>query len=267
MNFNYSHVKAFIKKDFSIEHSTKNRILYEVLSVSLRLLFIFFISSFLRQSQLIEGSYSYFEYILIGFCFLDIGSSVIMSIPKSIMAFKTDGTFEEILQNPLNATQLLTLTSSYALIVSFIKMMMYLLLAFAIDNEIYSSLIVVINLIILSILYIASCVGFSLIIGSLTLIYFSPVRFLAINSVLSMVISGIFFPISQFSVFLDKLSYLLPLRLANEIGRSLVIKEGLLEIELVILLVSEIILYFVLGYFVLKKAVTFAKKKGTLLYY
>lgn len=266
MEFNLIQIKSFIKKDFLIEHGTKSRVAYEILSVFLRLLFIYLISNFFREGAIFQNNSSYFHYILIGFCFLDIGSYVIMSVSKSIMAFKTDGTFEEILQAPLKPHKLMVLTVAYSLLFSFSKMIFYLVFAFIIDGSIFSSFEVIIKIILLTLLYIFSCIGISLAIGALTLIYFSPVRFLAVYSVLSMVLSGIFFPLSQFPVFINCFSYLLPIRAANDIGRSL-INQSVIEMDLIFLLVCEVLVFYYVGYLALKHALIVAKKKGTLLYY
>ena len=244
MNYNIEHFKSFVRKDFATEHGTKTRIIYEISSVLIRLIFIYLVSNFFREGQLFQGETSYFYFILIGFCFLDVGSLVIMSVPKSIMAFKTDGTFEEILQAPLMPHQLLVLSSSYSIFFSFLKMILYLFFAFLIDNNIYGSIYIVIQILFISAIYILSCVGLSLIIGALTLIYFSPVRFLALYSVVSMLLSGIFFPLTQFPLIINFLSYLLPLRVANDIGRSLLLNNPNIEISLILFLVCQVLFFF-----------------------
>ena len=267
MNFNMDYIKAFIKKDFFLEHGSKVRIIYEIANVFFRLVFIYLISEFLRDGLVLENGSNYFRYIFFGFCLLDIGSSVIMSVSKSIMTFKHDGTFEEMLQVPLKPAQILLLTSSYSLIVSTLKFLLYLMFAFLMDNTLLINIADISLLFLVYIFYIATCVGISMIIGALTLLYFSPIRFFAINSILSMAVSGIFFPLTQFPIFINYASYLLPIRVANEIGRSIINGASFSIDALFLILIAHILAYLIIGYLSLKYASAIAKKRGTLLYY
>ena len=51
MNYNIEHFKSFVRKDFATEHGTKTRIIYEISSVLIRLIFIYLVSNFLEKGN------------------------------------------------------------------------------------------------------------------------------------------------------------------------------------------------------------------------
>ena len=111
-------------------------------------------------------------------------------------------------------------------------------------------------------IYLLSIAGIGLIASSLTIVFKRGNPIIQLNNILTLSLSGAFIPISQLGWIVDSLSHLLPAKHYLEILRRIL---GIYDSNLALITSSTIwlsslsLIFFLLGTFVFKQAINYAK--------
>ena len=209
----FQKIFAYIKKSFLIESSYRLSFWGDIFGTIASLLTFYFIDRlFGRQMSphLLPFGINYFSYVLVGIAFSSFIGTGLGSLSGQIRHEQITGTLESLLLAPTRMGVLIIAISLWNFLWASVDLLLYLLLgifAFKID---FSN----INLLSTFIIFLLSVVAFNslgLISASFILIFKrgDPVSWV-INTAFGL-FGGVYFPITIFPLWLQKLSALLPI--------------------------------------------------------
>lgn len=259
MDVKFHYFYMFLRADILNNFSSFGKVIYELLMMFLRLLMLFYLSEYIfeRSINTAFNIESYFVYIFSGIVFLDISSSVIPAISKAIMRYKADGIFEELKKLPISTFSMLFYSLSYPVIYSFLKSIIYFIMASYIYGEYIFPLQSLPIYIFMCLLFIVPSIGLSFFMGALFLRDLKPFIFMNTYVFLSIFLGGVFFPVDLLPNYLQIFSYLFPIAFAIESIRELYSVYGpflnVINSATFLILLSSI--YLALGYAFLSQSI------------
>ncbi len=262
---------AFLKRDFLINTSYKVSFLFDFGGIIFSILTFFFISKLFGESAskyLTNYGGEYFPFVLIGIAFYGYLSTAMTSFTQAIQQEQYMGTLEAIILSPTRISTVLIGGSIWNFLFTSFRIFLYLLLGvlffnFPIQNINIPAVIIILILTIISF----SSLGIISASFILVLKRGDPVNLLF--SGISRFLGGVYFPIIILPLWVQKVSYILPItyslhgmRMAILMGHS--IKDVAGDI-FALMFFSLIFLPFSILCF--KFALRKAKRDGSLIYY
>lgn len=272
MNFNLLRKPfAFFKKDLLINTSYKFAFLFDFGSIIFSVLTFFFIAKLFGRNAagyLVDYGGDYFAFVLIGIAFSGYLTTAMGSFMQVIAEEQTSGTLEAIILSPTKISTLLTCGSIWNFMLTSLRIITYLVLGwlffgFNLSNTNILSTIIILVLTIISFgsLGIISA-GFMLVLKK-----GDPINWLF--SGVSRFLGGVYFPITILPLWVQKLSYLLPITYSLEAMRKCIILGATIKEltrEIVALFIFSLI-FLPLSIIIFKFALRKVKRDGSLLFY
>ena len=113
------------RKDAIISLSYKFSFISEFLFILPRVFIFYFLIEFVRGDDLLlEKNNDYFQYVLIGMCFIDILNTIIIRMSNQILELKTSGILEEIICLNRYIDHIFGI-SAYPIVISILKFLIY----------------------------------------------------------------------------------------------------------------------------------------------
>jgi ABC-2 type transport system permease protein len=261
---------AFLKRDFLINSSYRLSFFLDFISILASVTTFFFISKLFGEGaakHLEEFGGDYFSFVLIGLAFSGYLSSALSSFSQTISYEQSEGTLEILLLSPTNISTILLCSTIWNFIFVSLKVVVYLFLGWLIFGFDISK-INTLSVVIILILTIASFSSLGILSSSFLLVFKrgDPINW-ALGGI-SRLLGGVYFPIKVLPVYLQKISFLLPITYAlSAMRKSIIGGESLkgLTSEITYLLIFSLIV-FPLSIISFKLALRKAKKHGSLLY-
>jgi ABC-2 type transport system permease protein len=262
---------AFIKKDILIMLSYRFNLIIQVFSVLIPVTMMYFFAGIVKGVDIpILKSYggNYFGFLIIGIAFSDYAGISINSFSGNIRDGQLTGTLEIILASPTRLFTFLFSSSLWSYIFTTFRLFLY----FLVSIFLYKLEIGKANIFSAAVIFSLSIVTFiaiGFISASLVLVVKRGEAALKSIGAISMIISGVIFPIESLPPVLKNIALVLPftytyhgLRLSILEGRSLTQLQGdataLACFSAVFMLISLVVFPY---------AVRQAKVKGTLAQY
>lgn len=220
-----------LKKDFLIDFSYKISFFGQFFGIFLTAISFFFISETFIDSRSVHlkpFNYDYFIFATVGIAILDIIVTLMRALTVSLREAQSFGYVEILFISRINPSYLFFCTSIYPFIKSILKFLFYILFLQIIGK--YNFL--PISLIISFMLLLAMIIPFmALSFLSLSFVlYFKqadPINFI-INLMLS-IFSGILYPVSVLPLFMQNISYIIPLTSQLNSARHVLITNSMDE--------------------------------------
>ncbi len=266
-----STVLAFVRRDVSMALSYRTSFALQLLGIVLTIAVFYFLSQFLETQ--VAGSLDvpggdYFAFILIGLAFTRYMTLSMTTFSSSIREGQVMGTLEIMLLSPTRLSKILLSSSIWAYVFTSIQIVVFILLGVAVfgmslSNANYATGVVVL------ILSIASFAAIGIISASIIVVLKKgdPIAW-AITGV-STLLAGVYFPIYILPDWLERLSWLLPLRYTLDGMRGALLEGQSLQdcwVQLAGLSAFAAIL-LPLAFVCFRYAVRRARVEGTLVHY
>lgn len=260
---------AFLRKDFLIAWSYKLPFLLSIAFIFLNILVFFYFSRFIDGGDNIYlNTENYFTFVILGIAVADMSNTLLSKISIEIRNYQLIGVFENLILASSNPYKLFLSSYAYPLIFSLVKILIYLYISvvyFGANFQILENFIVFSSGLVLTFISIS---GVGMIAGAYTILFKQGNPIMQLYLLLSSSIGGIFFPQSVFPKVIDSFANFLPIRHSLDILRGMSSQANEIELHNSLLwLICLSIVYFLLGFFLLKFSINYAKKNGSLLYY
>ena len=262
---------AFIKKDFLIMMSYRFNFVMQIVGILIMVTILYLLGSLVEGADLpLLKPYggSYFAFLIIGIAFSDYAGISINSFSGNIRDGQLTGTLEIILSSPTRLFTFLFSSSLWSYIFTTIRLFLYFLVSVLIfDLDI--GMINVQAAFVIFVLSIITFIAIGIISASLVLVVKQGDAALRKIGALSMLVSGVLFPIEYLPSFLYKVSHYLPFTYTYH-GIRLSILQGHTVTQLqhdIVALTGFSAIFMVISLIVFPYAVKTAKKKGSLAQY
>lgn len=261
---------AFLKRDLLINTSYRAAFLFDLITILSSVVTFFFIARLFgpkAAEYLADYGGDYFSFVLIGIAFSGYLSAALGSFSEAIAEEQAYGTLEAIILSPTRISTVLICSSIGKFIFTSFRVIVYLFLGWLFFGFNLSRANLCSALIIL-ILTIISFSGLSLLSAGFGLVFKrgDPLNWLFHGA--SRLLGGVYFPIMVLPLWLQKISFFIPLTYCLEAMRKSLLlgspPEKILPQILALVLFSA--LFFPLGIFSFSLALKKAKKDGSLLY-
>lgn len=258
-----------LKKDFLIDYSYKITFFGQFFGIILTSVSFYFISkTFLNtKSEYLEPfNYDYFVFATIGIAILDIVITIMRSLTLSLREAQSFGYVEILFISRVRPGYVFLCSAIYPFIKGVIKFILYLFLIQLMSNHtfVFSSIIISLFLFLIMLIPFLALSFLSLSF----VLYFKqsdPINFF-INTLVS-IFSGIVYPVSVLPVFMQKISYLIPLTKQLNSARELMINNTLNEYmysSLFFIHLSFSIFFLIFCMYMFNVTIYVVKKKGTI---
>lgn len=244
--------------------------IYDLISIFLKVLILFFISQFIKiDQQLSFDIESYFSYAIFGLCFMDVLTLIVGSAPREMEDMKKTGILEEIILLPMGNYAAIFGCNLYQISMSLVKVTIYLIFGSVLAGYLLIDFEYLFYFILTLFLLLSSFVFISL-IGSSFSIWFAKSSLIPILYVtFSLILAEIYFPkellyeeLSFFSILFSLSPSLENFRMLNEAGFNYeIFKSNLMHLCILN------IFYGLSSILMLRHAIKYAKANGSFLYY
>ncbi|HOW35250.1 MAG TPA: ABC transporter permease [Candidatus Omnitrophota bacterium] len=260
---------SFIKRDFLIDTSYTISFCIRWVGIAISVFMFYYLSGLIGgkgEGYLLKYGGNYFSFVLIGLVAASYLDSAVNGLINSVSREHWSGTLEPLLAVPMKTMGIIFSLGAYNLMMGFLAAGFFLFLG-AIFGADFSSA----NLLSVLVIGLLATVSFlSVGIGAAACIIIlkkgDPLAGTLTN--LMWLLGGAYFPVTVFPQPLQKLAMFLPstyvfegLRLAFLKGYSI----GMLQ-DILVVLAGFAVLLFPLSLFVLKKAIRYTKKRGTIVF-
>jgi ABC-2 type transport system permease protein len=261
-------VIAFLRRDFLIWSSYRLALIWQLLALFALIAFVFFIGRTLEnQTDLFQGETgTYVAFVLSGLAFTDVLAQSLNSLPQAIRENQKVGTLEPMLLTPVTIISLVLSSSLYKLLASVVRMLLLLGFGAIVLNMWHEA-----NLISALLVFIPAIVSY-IGIGTLSAAFIVVVKqgdpVLMTYGALTLLLSGMLFPIDVLPSWVQPIAALFPLTHALTGLRAAL--AGASPVEVVghaALLGAMALVFLPLGIVVFNKAVKYAKENGSLAQY
>ena len=262
-------VIAFLKKDFLIAWSYKVPFLLSIVFIFLNIIIFFYFSKFIDGGENIYlKTENYFTFVILGIAIADVSNTLLSKISTEIRNYQLIGVFESLILASSNPYKLFLSSYAYPLIFSLVKISIYLCISviyFGANFQILENFIIFFCGLILTLISVS---GIGMIAGAYTILFKQGNPVIQLYLLLSSSIGGIFFPQSVFPSLIDSIANFLPIRHSLDILRGMSSQATEFEtLNSFVWLICLSVLYFLIGFILLKFSINYSKKNGSLLYY
>lgn len=264
-------LRASFKKDFLFQFSYKLSFFTELFFAFLLVFFLFFLSKSFNFSE--ESFYSkfkgeFFLFSITGFSIVNLMGQCYAAISNNLREAQSFGYIEELFVSK-NRFIFLTISSAfYTFAKSFFRLLLIFIVSWSLSDQILSVEDVFILLAVCCVTLVAF-IGISMIGLTIILIYKKGDYLSLIFVGGSVIVSGAIYPNDVLPQSLIYFSELLPLTHTLDIIRNELVEEGVgsSSYHEAFKLLFLAILYLVLGYLCISKAIDLSRKKGTFSHY
>ena len=262
---------AFIQRDFLNAVSYKFSFFLQFFGILLTVVTWFFISKLFGNvvvKQLAPYGGSYFAFVIIGVAFSNYLQTSLFGLSRNIRDAQMMGTLEALLVTQTEPPSIILASSLYGFFVTSLRVVVYLVIGALLFGLDLAQANYPVALLILALTIIAF-MSLGILSASFIMVFKKgdPVGWLIMG--LSWFIGGVYYPIRVLPVFLQKLSYLLPITHSLE-GIRLTLLKGYsfmqVKDSLIALLIFSLVMIPV-SVLAFKFAVNRAKRDGTLTQY
>lgn len=263
---------AFVVKEFQGTASYKLNFLTSLFGILLSVTLYFFMSQLFVGAAMIPHlkpyGGDYFSFVLIGIAFYDYLGLAMGSLASTISSAQASGTMEVLLVTPTRISTIILSSSLYRFIWTSIRVLAFIIIgALGFDLKIAGANYIGAFLIL--VLMIISFTSIGIMSASFIMVLKRGDPITWIFSTASMLLGGLYYPIEVLPVWLQKISYLLPVTYALE-GMRMALLQGysmarLLPYIFMLLLFGVVMMPISLVGF--KYAIKRAKMDGSLTHY
>ena len=256
---------AVLKKDFQILKKYKLNLFTTFFSILFYILIIFFFSeTFIIKDSISENNNqsSLFLFFLSGLLLIDLTVTCASNLPLTINFYQTSGIMEELISDFKIFLLTIIFSISLPFLISLVKFFVYLLLAKFVLNQDIAFSLKTLFLIPYFFIYLLCIAGIGLTASSLTILFKRGNPIIQLNNIFTISLTGAFIPISQLGWIVDSISNFLPAKHYLDILRSIL---GLYDLNSELITSSTIwlaflsLIFFLIGMFIFKQAIYYAK--------
>lgn len=260
--------RAFLRKDLLQESSYKLNYLLGLAGVAFSLMFLTFLSDLvgpLAGSRLAPYGDSYFSFVVLGIGLHSFLNAALVQLSSRIREAQVHGTLEAILGTGARVPLIVVCLPLYSFLKTSLRVLAYLglgVLVFSMKVHWGHSLQAALLLLLTVVAF--GCLG--IFMAGLTIAYKRTEPVSAMIGALSMFLGGIYYPLSVFPGWLERVAYLFPLTPALE-GLRIALLRGGSWPEIwphVLALLAFVIVFLPLGLLSFRRALRRAMRDGTL---
>ncbi len=262
---------AFVKKDVLEETSYKLAFLLHISGIFFQIFVFFFLSKLIgRESVPALKPYGgdYFAFVLIGIAFAGYHMAALSGFSTSIREAQMKGTLEAVLLTQTGIRSVVLCSSLYRFLWTSLTIVAYLLIGAVLFGVTIGGANALGALLVL-VLTIASSSGLGIISASFVMVFKrgDPLAFAFSGA--SFLLGGVYYPVAVLPGWLQKVSYILPLRHSLEGMRLSLLKGAPMSVIApnVLALVGFTVILLPIGLVCFQYAVNRAKMDGSLTHY
>jgi ABC-2 type transport system permease protein len=262
---------AFLKKDFLIMISYRFKLILQIGSFFVGMIFFYFISKMFQDvnpQYLQKYQGDYFSFVLIGLALSSFIGVGLHSFAGVIRSAQVEGTLEALLSTQTSIYTILIGNSLWSFIESFVSAFVILVFGFVFFHLRWSVSGSVISLVIILLVFIAF-LSVGMLSASFIMVFKQGNPINLVFGYSSYLMGGIFFPVEVLPKSLQWVSTLLPIRYATDALRSLLLSNANHDDiwKLIARLLIFIAIFLPVGLLAFHFAVRRAKKDGSLVQY
>jgi ABC-2 type transport system permease protein len=262
---------AFLRRDLIEESSYKLAFLLRVGGIFFQSFAFFFLSKLVGKgtvASLEPYGGDYFSFVLVGIAFSSYHQAALSGFSRTIREAQMKGTLEAVLLTQTGVPTIILCSSFYRFIWSFLGVVLYLLVGIVVLGVKVGGANLLGVLVVL-LLTIASFSGIGIISASFVMVFKKGDPLAFAFSGASFLLGGVFYPVAVLPSWLQKISYVLPIRHSLEGMRLCLLKQASFKIiaPSVIALLGFTAVLLPLGLFCFRRAVRRAKMDGSLTHY
>ena len=255
------------RKDAIISLSYKFSFISEFLFILPQVFIFYFLIEFVRGDDLLlEKNNDYFQYVLIGMCFIDILNTIIIRMSNQILELKTSGILEEIICLNRYIDHIFGI-SAYPIVISILKFLIYYSIGYILLG--YPFINITFKFLLIFALLIMSFVFIGIMAVAFTIRFYKARVLPSVFLFLCVIFGQAYFP----NDYLHQNAYIISNMLSFNYGLSAI--REINEFSQDVLFINNQIyglfllcsLYGLIAIFCLKKSILFSKKNATLLHY
>ncbi len=258
---------AFLKRDFFIEISYRFNFLLSLVGVIFSAAIFYFLGKIVSPSAVQDTANDYFSFALVGMAMAMYLRTGLGSFAESIREEQMLGTLEAMMSTPTSLPTIIFSSSLWRFLFTSITVLAYLAVGAALGVSFAGANVA--GALILLVLTVAAYSALGIISASFIIVFKrgDPINFVVSN--LSMLLGGVFYPISILPGWLQFFSKLLPMTYSLEGIRGALLKgkgfSALWGDMLALAIISAVLIPVSLALFGL--AVNHARRTGTLVKY
>jgi ABC-2 type transport system permease protein len=264
-------LRTSFKKDFLFQYSYKLSFFTELVFAFLLIFFLFFLSKSFNFSD--DSFYSkfkgeFFLFSITGLSVVNLMGQCYAAISTNLREAQSFGYIEELFVSKNRFVFLSISSAFYTFVKSFLRLLLIFIVSWALSDQ---TLLVEDIFILLAVccITLVAFIGISMIGLSIILIYKKGDYLSLIFVGGSLIISGAIYPNNVLPQSLIYISELLPLTHTLDIIRNELVEEGVgsSSYHAALKLIFLSIIYLVIGYTSISKAIDISRKKGTFSHY
>jgi ABC-2 type transport system permease protein len=258
---------AFLKRDFRIELSYRFNFLLSLVGVIFSAAIFYFLGKIVSPSMVEESADDYFSFALVGMAIAMYLRTGLGSFAESVREEQMIGTLEAMMSTPTSLPTIIFSSSLWRFLFTSITVLAYLAVGAALGVSFAGANVA--GALVLLVITIAAYSALGIISASFIIVFKrgDPINFVVSN--LSMLLGGVFYPVSILPGWLRFLSRLLPMTYSLQGIRGALLKgrgfSALWGDMLALMIISAVLIPAGLALF--KVAVDHARRAGTLVKY
>lgn len=258
---------AFLKRDFYIDISYRFNFLISLVAVIFSASIFYFMGKIVDPATVQDSANDYFSFALVGMAFAMFLRTGLGSFAESIREEQMLGTLEAMMSTPTSLTTIILSSSLWRFLFTSISVLVYLLVGAAFGISFAGANIL--GALILLVFTVAAYSALGIISASFIIVFKrgDPINWVVSSA--SILVGGVFYPVSILPGWLRFFSRLLPITYSLEGIRGALLKgEGLSSLGgdiLALAIISAVLIPISLALF--RLAVNHARRTGTLVKY
>ncbi len=258
----------FLRRDLLTQLSYRFNFLLDIGGVALIVTAFYYLARLFgdgRSTHLASTGGDYFSFVLVGIAFLGYQNVSLRTYADAIRRGQLTGTLEQMLASPLSLPKILLFSGLWPILFGASRLLIYFLVGVLVFKADLGAANILASLIIL-LLSVMALSGFGLLSASFIMVFKrgDPVNFLLGG--LSVLLGGVYFPVSVLPAWLETLARFFPLRYTLDAMRGALIRGepiSVLASEALVLLLFSVVL-LPLGLFFFRLAVRITRRAGSL---
>ncbi len=257
-----------LRKDFLWAFSYKLSFFGQFIGIGLSVYTLFFISKTFDMSEsthLIQYGENYFLFAMIGIGMLDMINLCMRTATRSIRDAQAFGFVDVMISSRVSAESVILSSLVYPFLIGLIRIILYLLCAFFLQDLNFSSLSVTLAFV-LVFLTLSSFIGLSLIASAFVILYKQgdPINYL--TGLIIFLFSGVLFPVSVLPEVLQPISSFVPVTHGLEMMRKILIFDSyeFVSLSAILYLFFWSAISYCFGTIVLRSAISRSRISGNL---
>lgn len=259
--------RAFIVRDALMAVSYRMDFVLRILSIVLTLVALYFVSRLVGEKAAFDDYGGYYPFAVIGLAMMSFFYTGYRGFSNAIRAEQMMGTLEAMLMTPARISFIVLASSIWGLLWATLTALIYITAATIFYGiELHGNIFHAFLILFLTTLIFA---GLGIISASFILVFKRGNPMGLFFGAFSMLLGGVFFPVNELPSWLQKISYILPITHGLDGLRNILLKGQALSDVLpqIVFLMIFAGISVPLSLFCFKKALSIAKRGGTLVQY